>query len=108
LPKNLRALVRQMAKANPTWGEQRIADELSLKLGIQISPRTVRRYLRHLRGPRGASSQRWNTFIRNHAQAIVACDYFTVFTASFRVLYVFDAVLTMTWTGWRGMLPTWA
>ena len=92
LPKNLQALVRQLANDNPTWGEQRIADELSLKLGIQISPRTVRRYLRHLRGPRGASSQRWSTFIRNHAQAIVACDFFTVVTANFRVLYVFVAM----------------
>jgi transposase InsO family protein len=29
------------------------------------------------------------TFVRNHAQAIVACDFFIVVTASFRVLYVF-------------------
>ena len=34
-------------------------------------------------------SQRWMTFVRNHAQAIVACDFFIVVTASFRVLYVF-------------------
>lgn len=38
LPKNIQALVRQMARDNPSWGEQRIADELSLKLGIRISP----------------------------------------------------------------------
>jgi hypothetical protein len=29
------------------------------------------------------------TFVRNHAQAIPACDFFTTVTASFRVLYVF-------------------
>jgi len=34
-----------MALANPTWGEERIAAELLLKLGIRVSPRTVRRYL---------------------------------------------------------------
>jgi transposase InsO family protein len=32
--------------------------------------------------------QRWKTFVRNHANAIVACDFFVV-TASFRTLYVF-------------------
>jgi len=92
LSKNIQALVQQMARDNLSWGEQRIADELSLKLGILISPRTVRRYLRHSRGPGGVSSQRWSTFIRNHAQAIAACDFFTVVPASFRVLYVFVAM----------------
>ena len=41
LPPNLRDLIRQMARENPTWGEGKIADELSLKLGIRVSPRTV-------------------------------------------------------------------
>ena len=45
LPKNLRELIREMAHDNPTWGEERIADELKLKLGIGVSPRTVRKYL---------------------------------------------------------------
>src|SRR5229473_6109601 len=31
---------------------------------------------------------RWLTFVRNHAQAMVACDFFVVFTAQFRILYV--------------------
>lgn len=34
-------------------------------------------------------SQRWLTFVHNHAQAIVACDSFVVFTARFRIFYVF-------------------
>jgi hypothetical protein len=29
------------------------------------------------------------TFVRKHAQGIVACDFFVVVTATFRVLYVF-------------------
>ncbi len=33
LPKNLQTLILTMADENPTWGEGRIADELSLKLG---------------------------------------------------------------------------
>src|SRR5712691_9232049 len=88
----LRALIRRMAHENPTWGQERIANELLLKLGLQVSPRTVRKYMPkrvdHGRGKR-ATSQHWRTFIRNHAQAIVACDFCVVVTATFRLLYVF-------------------
>jgi putative transposase len=38
------------------------------------------------RGGRG--DQRWATFVRNHAKALVAMDLFTVVSASFRVYYV--------------------
>ena len=33
--------------------------------------------------------QRWLTFVHNHAQVIVACDFFVVITATFRTLHVF-------------------
>jgi putative transposase len=74
LPKNLRELICKMARENPTWREERIANELSLKLGIRVSPRTVGKYLERGK-PRGSSGQRWTTFVRNHAQAILACDF---------------------------------
>ena len=35
LPNNIRVLIREMACQNPTWGEERIANELLLKLGVQ-------------------------------------------------------------------------
>ena len=41
IPMALRELIARMVHDNPTWGEERIADELWLKLGIQVSPRTV-------------------------------------------------------------------
>jgi putative transposase len=44
LPKEIRQLIARMVRENVTWGEERIADELSLKLGIYVSPRTVRKY----------------------------------------------------------------
>ena len=90
LPKNLRQLIRQMAAENVTWGEERIANELQLKLGIRVSPRTVEKYL-HVGGPVRTPDpqQRWLTLVRNHAHVIVACDFFTVVTATFRTLYVF-------------------
>src|SRR5450756_476449 len=43
LPQEIRALIVRMARENPTWGQLRVAAELSLKLGIQVSPRTVRK-----------------------------------------------------------------
>ena len=78
----VRALIRRLAVENPTWGEKRIADELLLKLQIRLSPRTVGKYIKQLPRPRGARDQRWSTFLKNHAQAIVACDFFTAVTAT--------------------------
>jgi transposase InsO family protein len=90
VPAELRKLIAEMAADNATWGEERIAAELLLKLGIRISPCTVRRDLPPDQGPRrGASSQRWMTFVRNHARGILCCDFFGTATASFRLLYAF-------------------
>ena len=81
-----------MARDHPLWGEERIATELLLKLGLSVPPRTVRKYLPkyfdHGRN-HGIPSQRWRTFVRNYAQAIVACDFCMVVTATFWLLYVF-------------------
>jgi len=44
LPLEIRELIARMARENPTWGQARVAAELSLKLGIFLSPRTVRKY----------------------------------------------------------------
>ena len=89
IPADLRGLIAAMAAENRTWGEERIAAELLVKLGIRISPRTVRRYLpsRPPRASRG--TQAWSTFVRNHAGAMLASDFFVVVTATFRVFYVF-------------------
>jgi hypothetical protein len=38
IPVELRQLIREMAVSNPSWGEERIANELLLKLGIRVSP----------------------------------------------------------------------
>jgi transposase InsO family protein len=92
IPADLQALIRRMAQENPSWGEERLANELLLKLGLRVSPRTIRKYLPKRVNPgRGkrATTQRWQTFVRNHAQAIIACDFCVVVTATFRLLYVF-------------------
>jgi hypothetical protein len=77
-----------MAAENPLWGCRRIADELRIKLGIALSPRTVRKYLPKGTGRRGRGrDQAWSSFLRNHARAIVAGDFVVSTTASFRTIY---------------------
>ena len=92
IPAELRLLIRQIGEDNPLWGEERIANELLLKLGVRISPRTVRKYLPKPPPGRPRGDQRWSTFLKNHARAILACDFFVVVTATFRLLYVFVVI----------------
>jgi transposase InsO family protein len=82
--RELRDLIRQMSRANPLWGAPRIHGEL-LKLGLTVSQATVSKYM--LR-PHRPPSQAWRTFLKNHAPDLIALDFFTVPTATFRVLFV--------------------
>ena len=63
-----RTSLHTMANENPTWGAPRIHSEL-LKLGFEISERTVSRYLARLHRRDGAAQQ-WRTFLRNHRDPI--------------------------------------
>jgi len=80
----VRDLIRRMSRANPLWGAPRIHGEL-LKLGLTVSQATVSKYMPRQRRP---PSQVWRTFLKNHAQDLIALDFFTVPTATFRVLFV--------------------
>jgi hypothetical protein len=44
---------------------------------------------------RGPPSQRWRTFLRNHAHDIAAMDLLVVPTISFDLLYASRAVMTL-------------
>jgi putative transposase len=81
----IRRLIIKMATANPLWRAPRIHGELKM-LGIKVSERTVSRILRSV--PR-QPSQSWKTFMRNHADQIVAVDFFAVPTLTFKILFVF-------------------
>ncbi len=74
-----------MSTENPLWGAPRILSELQL-LGYCVAERTVAKYMVRDRKP---PSQTWRTFLDNHLQYIVSIDFFTVPTATFRVLYCF-------------------
>jgi len=86
----IRALARRMAAENPTWVAPRIHGEL-LMLGFDVSERTISRFMPR-RPSDPESRQRWRNFLRNHREVLAAMDFFTVPTATFRVLYVFFAI----------------
>jgi hypothetical protein len=80
-----------MPQENPTWGRARVAAELSVKLGIDVSPRTVRAYWppeperRATGGPLRRTGGRLSAITPS---PFVACDFLVV-TARFRTLLVF-------------------
>jgi putative transposase len=81
--------VLPLARENSRWGYQRIAGELN-KLGLVVSPSTVRRVLATAglgRAPR-RSGPSWREFLRAQAASVVACDFFCVETALLRRYYV--------------------
>ncbi len=81
----IRKLIRRMSSENPLWGTPRIRSELRL-LGYEASKATVDKYkVRHRKPP----SQTWRTFLDNHVRDIAAIDFFTVPTATFRILFAF-------------------
>jgi putative transposase len=85
IAKEVRELIQDMWRSNPLWGSPRIMGELR-KLGINVAKSTVERYRPKRRKP---SSPTWKAFLNNHVKDIVACDFFTVPTASCKILFVF-------------------
>jgi putative transposase len=87
ISKELQQLIFQMASENPTWGAPRIHGELKM-LGFDVAERTISRWMQ--RQPRKTDpAQRWLSFLRNHREAIVAMDLFTMPTVTFHLLYCF-------------------
>jgi putative transposase len=88
-PAEVRALVLRLARENPRWGHRRISGELA-KLGLRISPTTIRRLL--ARAGLGPAPRRsgpsWREFLRTQAASIIACDFFTVESVLLRRYYV--------------------
>ena len=61
----IRELIRKMAKSNPLWGAPRVHGEL-LKLGIDISERTVSRWMpRRRKPPSQPGGRSWTTTSEN-------------------------------------------
>ena len=83
--REIRDLIRRLCRENPTWGAPRMLSELLL-LGHEVAESTAAKYM--VRQPK-RPSQNGRTFLENHVGQIVAIDFFTVPTITFRVLYVF-------------------
>ncbi len=81
------ALIQEMAKENQLWGAERIRGEL-LKLGIEVSKRTIQRYMPKDRKEH-STSYNWATFLKNQASGIWACDFTVVTDLLFRQWYIF-------------------
>jgi putative transposase len=78
------ALIQDMWRSNPTWGAPRIVGELH-KLGIDVAKSAVEKCRPRLHQP---PSPTWKAFLANHAQDLLALDFFTVPTVTCRVLFV--------------------
>ncbi|MEX0992231.1 MAG: integrase core domain-containing protein [Actinomycetota bacterium] len=83
------SLIIQMAKDNPRWGVIRIKGVLQ-GLGYQVGATTIRTILRRcgIKPAPRRDGPTWAEFLRLQARGIMACDFFTVETASLRTLYV--------------------
>lgn len=73
---------------NADCGAPKIHGEV-LKLAFTISERTVATYLTCLPPRTRKCDQRWKAFLANHREVIVAFDFFTVPTLTFKLLYCF-------------------
>ena len=77
--RNIKALVLRLAKENPEWGYRRIHGELA-GLGVNVAASTVWEILR-TNGIYPAARRTvptWSQFLRSQAEAILACDFFSV------------------------------
>jgi putative transposase len=77
--RNIQALVRRLARENPGWGYRRIHGELA-GLGINVAASTVWEILKAsgIDPARRRTGPTWSQFLRSQAEAILACDFFTV------------------------------
>src|SRR6266550_4489283 len=77
--RHIKALVLRLARENPGWGYRRIHGELA-GLGVNLAASTVWKILRANGidpAPR-RTGPAWAQFLRSQAEAILACDFFSV------------------------------
>ena len=77
--RNIKALVLRLARENPKWGYRRIHGELAGP-GVTVAASTVWEILKTNGidpAPR-RTAPTWSQFLRSQAEAILACDFFSV------------------------------
>jgi transposase InsO family protein len=86
IPQEVIHLIRRMSTENLLWGPPRIRAELAL-LGHEVAESTVAKYMVKHKGCE--PTQSWRTFLASQVKTSAACDFFTVPTLTFQLLYVF-------------------
>lgn len=82
------ALIVRLGRENRRWGCVRIQGELR-KIGIRVAASSIRRVLRRNGlGPVPRGGPTWPEFLRSQANGVLATDFFTVDTVSFKQLCV--------------------
>jgi putative transposase len=85
----IRTLIRRMAEENLDW----CAPKSTASCGSWLQRLGKNRGLvSSTYSTAGGPSKRWLTFLRNHREVIVALDFFTVPTVTFKLLYCFFAI----------------
>jgi putative transposase len=95
--RSIRALVRRLARENPDWGYRRIHGELA-GLGVKVAASTVWEILKDSGNDPGRrqTGLTWSQFLRSQAEAILACDFFTVDLLDGTQAYVLAAIEHVT------------
>ena len=91
--RNIKALVLRLARENTEWGYRRIHGELA-GLGVKVAPSTVWEILKASGidpAPR-RTGPTWPQFLSSQAEAILACDFFTVDLLDSTQAYVFAVI----------------
>jgi hypothetical protein len=91
--RNIKALVRRLARENPGWGYRRIHGEMA-GLGVKAAASTVWEILRTsgLQPDRPLNGPTWSQFLRSQAATILACDFFTADLLDGTQAYVLAAI----------------
>jgi putative transposase len=85
IPRRHIKFIEQMSRENPEWGEDQIALELKLKLGVEHATSTIRKYMIDGGVPRRST---WRTFLSSHASEIFTMDFTTHYLWDYTVLYI--------------------
>jgi putative transposase len=78
--RNIKALVLRLARGNTGWGYRRIHGELAGR-GVKVAASTVWEILKASGvdpAPLRRTGPTWQQFLRSQAEAVLACDFFTV------------------------------
>ncbi len=92
LTKEVVDLIIELKKLNPTWGAQRISDELR-KIGRRVSKKTVLKYLEiyQLNIPPPNKGMKWSDFLNNHRFKI-GIDFTSIISLMGKQIFIFSII----------------